>query len=332
MNNQISDRLESIFSKLIIKVSEHNKEVAKITAEEQIQIHQTILAQQEIRNEIRNSAFNQSLYLEWFLLFKLIIDRYGLKPENIDIQKDVNLSFLKSILIFSEDFCKILEKSIINISIEENFQNHKIELLETLDFGLIQSIFTDYTIAINVSKFIKGIEPEIKSEFECIKMEFNTLLENSANYWEITDQNKLRYKRAIINNGNKNPDKLFLSESMIIALFISINNLKEFNENILENSLTPELIREIIGLVKFCEDFNFKDETLKRLIEIFPNDKSITIRKKKLIIHDFLLYFNHPKAMNSIDEELHLRKEGATLDTLNQAKIRLVNHILGNFK
>jgi hypothetical protein len=205
-------------------------------------------------------------------------------------------------------------------------------LLKTLDFYLVQSIFTDYNIAINVSKFIKGLEPEIKSEFECIKMELNTILENSAEYWEMTDQNKLRYKKAIINNGNKKPDKIFLSESMIIAMLIYINNIKEFNENILENSLTPELIREIIDLIKFCEDFNFIDDTLKRLIDIFPNDKSISIRKKKLIIHDFLLYFNHPKAMNSIDEELHLRKEGATLNTLNQAKIRLVNQIIGNFK
>jgi len=332
MQNQFDECLHKLLLKLTVREELFDESNKHFTSNEVNEVYKIQLVLENIRNEIRPTAWKESQYLEWVLfiyqLTELIDIKTGLYNNNEPTAQKIHDSILK----FKGELIETLKHSTLNIVIKVEFEPIKQAIIDNLNIVTIQGILADYNILRLFESCFINSKNGLKNEFRSVRLELLSLLENAKNY--SGEDELLRYinSKAVIGNGKRQPIQIHLSSSMISALIESLINFRVIMDKLFQERLTVELIEEMINLINLLETFSFEDETLKRLKNAFKENAPISNRLKMLFIHEILLIFKYPLAMTELDEEVHLKKEGSTLSTLNQAKIRIVTRIIGPLK
>ena len=127
--------------------------------------------------------------------------------------------------------------------------------------------------------------------------------------------------------------KLFLTEEMIKSLKIPLDIIDELNEKLFNRGITKDLIELILKQIEKLEkaiDFQYM---FTHLYNIFGEHVDMSLRAKKLLMHEIFLIYEHPMAITDKDEEKHFRDyPESTNETIDMRKIRVIELLIPDLK
>lgn len=332
--NEFEELLDKLkFNPNIMEI--YNNEIS----ESEKAAHTYVTNQLELINKeiIFESPYRFSSIYPWFVLIQILLYNADITRENYKA-KAPDSSAIDFFEIYFKLIDKIAERKIIA---ERQYQetcilvqshpklNDPIITSHQINILKISSVFADYYFIKDINNVAKHIDNKLVKEFrvgmKSAKMGlYNAILLNGANVDELDGE---------IVKGNISGLRFGLDEFFVNKLKIPLELVKELNDKIFENTLSKEILEAIYNFVKEKEsdlDFSF---LFAELHNVFKDEVRLSVRAKKLLLHDIFKIYEHPRAITDKEEELYFQKdENSSLETLEKRKIRVAEALVPDLK
>ncbi len=258
-----------------------------------------------IKKEIDEKAIYNSDYGKLLTLSGIILNLNGIdkesfksKIEDPDAQElltivfhlldqfIVNLNHLGHCQIIMQEVAKFFEK-----------KKNKDEIILDMDLRMIYSIILDYYFVLEVKDILKNLNPEWKKIIEDMKLSIYNYLQNISKYSNL-GLGEIRNKKSKTYIENNQYKSIYITPDMIDLLKEKIEAYRNFNDNIFDNSLNPELLTKIAELILNPDLEGFENKHFHKLNHVFGEKSTLTQNEKYLLIHELLVTYNHPSVIS----------------------------------
>jgi hypothetical protein len=311
----------------------------EIPEEIRLQHDQIKLMEETIRKEISpNPLINESVAIVWLLKIIWLLDQRGITIDNYKERKEEG----------EQAFLSMIFEPLIKFNTRKEFFEKKYYLMqdavlktdklgpnikfEDINVSKISSSFIDYYILKDWKEWLKKSGNPIASGVLNMLPDLKKALRNAVNLME-APVDELADISLYSNQPKMRGLKLFLTEEMIKSLKIPLDIIDELNEKLFNRGITKDLIELILKQIEKLEkaiDFQYM---FTHLYNIFGEHVDMSLRAKKLLMHEIFLIYEHPMAITDKDEEKHFRDyPESTNETIDMRKIRVIELLIPDLK
>jgi hypothetical protein len=289
----------------------------------------------EFNGEYSSLCKSEFSHILFFLLHNLTI--HGITKENY-AEKTTDQNAIEFYALFFEivdAFLNLLKPAYVSFALAEKHiylslnKKNKISGSFKEDLILIHSTLFDYHL------FKKVKEMVLQSESKFVKEVVNTLpelimhLENAITLFDI-DREELRGVTLYITKGNLKGSKLKLTGGIIEKMIEPLLVIDELNTKFFDNSLSKDMLKQFLIIMRGIENDSEFSSPFVLFAELFKKE-GLSLRARKLLIHDLLVIYGHSRALTSDNEDQYLKKT-TTLEAFKKAKIRVVELLVPGLK
>jgi len=320
-------------SQKILLNAELNAEYKKEFADSERQILDQLFACSDaVQSDfLNNSIYRHSSFIKQIFTFLLLLKNAGITEENYpEIRNKEGVEFLgfffdllKELMEYKQTAAIRFEKMVLCLTQNKKYTGEI--TTDDFDFTMVSSAFADYHLIRKLKLILSKSNSEFAKKFNSLLKELKVNLSNSISLYDYKDSDLL--DANFFSRGRTSNHAGFTITGDILE---SLNKPKKIidilNSVIFENSLSREVLVDILRYIESIEaDYN---DTLifQQLRHVFSEKLKISMRAKRLIMHNLFLIYEHNMSVANPDYKIFYK------ENLHKSRIRLIEHLIPDLR